>query len=190
MTNETSTATRTRTVGLLFLQDLIYERTLHRVLIFFLCNRNRTAETKDVCIMWTRNDDRYRSETNTMVFVTDTSTVPWNKQQQLAMKRFDWKTFYPFITTQGYSSERTIDSLATNSTASIYRASLSDDLDKAISLSEIDKGKSLSKMERDRHRLLWCKFGENVPTTLVAYEKEHNDFMVPMKGYKEDTQLG
>ena len=38
--------------------------------------------------------------------------------------------FYLSITTQGLRSERTIDSLAPNSTASIYRASLGDHFDK------------------------------------------------------------
>jgi len=94
---------------------------------WFLCNRNTIA--KDVCIMWTQNDDRYRSEINVMVALTETSTV--SKHQQLSRNRFDCKiyhltTFYPFITTQAYSFEWTINSFATNSTTSIYRASLSE----------------------------------------------------------------
>ena len=73
-TNKNITATRTRTVGLMSLQDLILQRAL-----MVLRNRNATAKINDVCIMWTRNDYRSRSNTHTMLVVTDTSTISWTK---------------------------------------------------------------------------------------------------------------
>ena len=70
------TATIMWTVGLMSLQDLIRPNVISILDGSF--QSNTTAETKDVCIRRTRNDDRYRSETNTMAILNEISTVLWN----------------------------------------------------------------------------------------------------------------
>ena len=110
-TNKKITATITRTVGLLSLQGLICKWPLHRALMV-LCNRNATAEINDVCIMWTRTDYRSRSNTHTMVVLTDTSTISWIKTASicdvsLILNNCHLPIFYPFITKLNANSYRT-----------------------------------------------------------------------------------